>query len=373
MNFEALEKSPQVAPLLVRLYDTQNLYALADNKNSQDSRLELTTIMVDLLNVRLSPKESELITDVLLGLMKRAEQDLRAALSERISALDSVPLRIVLSLANDDVSVADPVLRQSPILQDLDLLYILHAKGVGHGRSIAQRKGLNETLINALIDTKDLEIAVNLSENDGIKLTEYAYKSLLAMSRSDARLARPLILREDLPAEIAREMYTFVSDELKKNLAKKFGKEAGFVIGFLDDVTQEMTDGNEIPEENVHDRLLAAARNLQRRGELKPHDMISTLRRGQIVTFMAQFSVYMDLPMETIKSMVRRDKGKGLAIACKAKDVSKADFVSLYLLTEKIRSSAKRVFSHQELSRIMTMYDEINLEDAVLMIKNFRH
>ena len=72
MAFEAFEKTPEVAPLLVRLYDTHNLYALAKDKESDGACSELTTIMTDLLSIKLSEKESELITDVLLALMKQA-------------------------------------------------------------------------------------------------------------------------------------------------------------------------------------------------------------------------------------------------------------------------------------------------------------
>ena len=175
MTFEVLEKSPEVAPLLVRLYDTHNLYSLAEDKGNEEACFELTTIMVDLLNIRLSDKESELITDVLLGLMKQAEKDLKAALADRLSTMDKVPLRMILSLANDEISIADPVLRNSPVLHDLDLIYILQSKGVVHGRSIAQRDGLSTTIINLLADTKDFQIAVNLANNDGAALTEHAF------------------------------------------------------------------------------------------------------------------------------------------------------------------------------------------------------
>lgn len=78
MAFDGLEKTPGVVPLLVRLYDTHNLYTLAGEKQISDACAELTTIMVDLLSIKLSDREKELIADVLLGLMKQAEKDLRA-------------------------------------------------------------------------------------------------------------------------------------------------------------------------------------------------------------------------------------------------------------------------------------------------------
>ena len=215
MTFDVLERTPEVAPLLVRLYDTHNLYSLAGDKDSKEARAELTTVMADLLSINLSQRESELITDVMLALIKQAEADLKAALAERLSIMDHVPLRVILGLANDEITVAEPILRKSPLLHDMDLLYILQAKGVEHGRVIACREGLSATIIDMLADTHDFQIAVNLSGNNGITLTEHAYRIFADMARESEMLARPLLSREDLPQEIAGRLYQFVGDELK--------------------------------------------------------------------------------------------------------------------------------------------------------------
>ena len=369
MSFDVLQNTPQVAPLLVRLYDTHNLYALAEDNASGDACAELTTIMVDLLNIRLSPKESELITDVLLALMKKAEADLKMALSERLSAMEHVPLRIILSLANDDVKIADPVLRKSPVLQDMDLMYILQAQGVGHGRSIALRGGLSAAIIDMLVDMHDRQISFNLSGNENICLTAHAFDEISDMAVKDRDMAQLLLMREDLPQDIAGKMYEFVSAELKNTLRARFGIGAEPAIAVLEDIALEIRN----PDRGPADELVAFAQNQMRRGELHVSTMIATLRRGQHATFLAQFSVYCGLPSTTVKAMVRQESGRGLAIACKAMDVTKADFVSLYLLTERFRSNVKRMVNHAELTRVMTMYDEINPEEARTILKNSRH
>lgn len=373
MAFEMLEKSPEVAPLLVRLYDTHNLYALAENKGNEEACYELTSIMVDLLSIRLSQRESELITDVLFALMKQAEKDLKVALAERLSAMDNVPLRIVLGLANEEITIADSVLRKSPVLHDLDLIYILQSKGVSHGRSIAQRQGLSSTIINMLADTQDFQIAVNLCGNDGASLTAHAYNIFSDMAKYSDVLARPLLARDDVPQDVAGKLYQFVGEELKKSLTERFGIGAGKVISSaINDISIEFAE-HDANKHDANETLLAHAHNQQRRGELKVHAMISTLRRAQFSTFLAQFSVFCGLSVEMTKAMIRQETGKGLAMACRALDVPKSDYISLFLLTERFRTSAKRVINHKELSRIMTMYDAINREEALRALANSRN
>ncbi len=371
MAFDGLEKTPGVAPLLVRLYDTHNLYTLAGEKQSQDARAELTTIMVDLLSIKLSDREKELIADVLLGLMKQAEKDLRAALSQRLAAIDTVPLRMVLGLANDEIDVADPMLRLSPVLQDQDLAYILQSKGVTHGRSIAKRKGLSADLINMLVDTKDFAIAVNLSSNDGVKLTEYAYKIYSDMARTNDDLARPLLSRSDLPRDIAGKLYQFVGAELKSMLKDRYGVQSRQIEDHIDDIVLEMAKPAEDVSAAAH--LMHMANLLDQRGELKIPVMVSNLRRGQNATFLAEFSVFTKLPVDQAKKVICEKTGRALATVCKALGVSKGDFVSLYLLTDRLRFHERKVINHKELSRIMLMFDEIHPEDAKMMLRNLRH
>jgi uncharacterized protein (DUF2336 family) len=372
MSFDILENSPEVAPLLVRLYDTHNLYNLAGDKDSDDARLELTTIMVDLLKADLSERESELITDVLFALIKKAERDLRMALAERLSTLNNIPLRMVLGLANDEIAVADSILRNSPVLHDMDLIYILQSKGVEHGRSIAHREGLSATMINMLADTKDFEIAVNLSGNDGITLTAHAYGIIADMAQAAPSLSEKLSSRNDLPKDIAARLYDFVGEELKKVLGARFGLDAAKAASVIDEISDEMRQQSDRIVE-AHERLMAHAMEMQRRGELRPSTMIAALRRSQPATFIAQFSVFCALPVETVRNMIKQNSGKGLAIACRAMEVGKADFVSIYLLTERMRTTAQRVITHKELSRIMTMFDEINVQEAKRILKNSRN
>ncbi len=372
MAFEMLQKSPQVAPLLVRLYDTHNLYTLAENKGDEGACFELATIMTDLLSIGLSEKESELITDVLLALMKQAEVDLRRALADRLAGMDNVPLRMILSLANDEIAVADPVLRESSVLHDLDLAYILQCKGVSHGRSIATRRGLSAAIIDMLANTEDFTIAVNLSNNDGVSLTQHAFRIFADMAAKDKLLAGPLLSREDLPQDIAGKLYEFAGEELKKSLQKRFGIGAEPAAAAIDSIVLELRE-HEIPKQAIADVLMAAAHNQQRHGELRVPVIIATLRRGQYSTFIAQFAVFCSLPADTAKAMMRQESGRGLALACKAMDVTKADFVSLFLLTDRFRSGGKRMVTHHELTRIMTMYDDIDADDARQILNNSKH
>ena len=102
MDLSFLDKSSSVTPLLVRLYDSHKLYSLAKDKKPL-ARAELTSAVSELLEMDLSPREGELIADVLIELMRQAEKDLCQALSEKLSVVDNVPLRLILQFSNDTI------------------------------------------------------------------------------------------------------------------------------------------------------------------------------------------------------------------------------------------------------------------------------
>lgn len=372
MAFELLQNTPGVAPLLVRLYDTHNLYSLAGDSSSKDAHFELTSVMIDLLNIPLSDRESELIADVLIGLMKKAETELKEALAERLSGMSSVPLRMILALANDDIKIADSVLRKSPLLHDMDLIYILQSKGVEHGRSIARREGIGGALVDMLADMRDVDIAVNLSNNERLLLTDHAYKVFTEMAIEHDVLARPLLMRADLPQHVAEKLYGFVNAELRKMLTLKMGMHSVFASAVLDEIAVEMIDAKIPDEYDMHKKLVMLARGQKRRGELKFAMILGSLRRGQYHTFAAQAAVFFELPMATMKAVLKQRGANSLAIACKAMDICKADFVSLYLLTERFRNRERRVIGHEELSHIMNLYDGINPDRARKMLNDSR-
>ena len=114
-------ETSRVAPLLVQLYDSHKLYALARDP-SDPARRELSGIILDLFQSDLSAREAELISDVLINLMRQIEIELRAAMAEKLARQRNIPLRVILFLAADEINVAEHVLRHSPVLNDLDLL-----------------------------------------------------------------------------------------------------------------------------------------------------------------------------------------------------------------------------------------------------------
>lgn len=369
MNFTMLDTNPHIAPLLVRLYDRHKLYGLAQRPDD-GARTELAAVMVDLLNIKLSPRETELITDVLVGLMRQAEVELRRALAERLAAMDGVPLRMVLHLANDEISVADPVLKHSPVLHDMDLIYIIKSNGAAHWRSIAQREQMSALIVNLLADTRDLDTAIHLTKNTSVSLTDHAVEIFADMARDSEKLAKPLLHRSEISPATARALYQFMGGELKSYINTHFDSAAE-VVSAVDELVLELM----VSEEREYfptRQMIHTAEVLRQKRLLSVTHMMDNLRHGMIASFISQFSTFHGLPPEKIHHALREKNGKAFAHICKALDITKADFMSIFLLTYKMRSHGERIVNQADLSGALIHFDKADPRACRDLIKGWR-
>ncbi len=364
MDLEFLDKSPRMTPLLVRLYDSQK------KQNTSDVSLsDLTSAVSDLFNMDLSRQEAELVADVTIQLLRQAEIDLRQALAERLSVMNNIPLRLILQMANDNIAVAGSVLSRSSVLSDLDLIYIIKAKGAAHWQAIAKRPAMSDQIINVLVDTGEEGTVQELLNNTDIRLTEYALDVVSDMACEDQKLAKPLLQREEVTEEIAKRLYENVGGALKTYILEHYDVEAS-VIDMVDEVVDELQNAAEesadfTPTKN----MLGDADRHKEKGLLTMKLMLSTLRRGQIASFIAQFSKFTSLEHDVVEGILKQTSGQGLAIACRAFDINKTDFISIFLLTNSMRHEGKMV-DLKDMTKAINYYTKIKPELAKDIIHN---
>ncbi len=362
MDLRIFEKSPDVAPILVRLYDNHRLYSLAKDETPL-ARAELTSAVVELLEKNLGPRERELISDVLISLMRQAEADLRQALSERLAVIDSVPLRVALHIANDEISVASPMLKSSGALSDLDLLYIIKGKGADYWRAIAARASLSDGVMNVLAETREPETALVLAKNEKIHLSRRTAEILGGMAEGSEELAKPLLMRTDLPEAVARHLYQYVGSELRQYIRDYFGIQDKAAMDAVNDVIFELADGNQKKQFMPTVQMNEAVEQMARNGRLNLHVIMETLQRGQFGTFLAMFSRHYKIPVRTVHEIMCEAGGKSLAVTCKALNLTKGDLSRIYMMTQRLRSE-DRIVDHNELLKALAAYDRVGQDQA---------
>ena len=374
MDIGLLERSETMKPLLVRLYDTHHIYSLAENQ-SPDARSKLSDIVSELLDVSVEAREKDLVADILLALIQQAEIQLRQELSEKIAALPNVPARLILNLAYDEISVAESVLRYSPVLETLDLMYILQSKPHDYARVIASRPDLPSQIIDELASIDDTLVHSVLAANDEIKLTVDAMKVLYVSAQKNESVAQPLIERADVPKTLVKKLYSFVGEHLKVLINDKYGLVGDDIDEVIDASVKTLSEPKPAPAPQnpfmpTRAMMDAEYAKSQLRSDRDGHmrnvmfnEMLGELRLKNYRLFVAKFSIFMGVSAKDTLEVLGQQYGHGLAILCRSHGVDRNDFIKLFLLSEHIRSNGQAM-QGITLNRALSYFDRMNTEFA---------
>src|SRR6266851_3317910 len=189
--------------------ESKILFELARDKTSQGRKVLLATVR-DLFLVRgdaLTDRERFLMNDILRNLIKEVEETVRRALADQLAQRQDAPRDVVLSLANDKIEVAYPILLQSQVLQDLELIEIIHHRTLEYQLAIAMRETVSETVSEALVATGGTDVIKALLENDGAQISQSTLEYLVEESQRVDTYHNPLLSRPELGSDLAQRMY----------------------------------------------------------------------------------------------------------------------------------------------------------------------
>jgi uncharacterized protein (DUF2336 family) len=350
-------KSGAINPVLAKLYLSHGIRAEAISTMSSEDRADLCDDVASLIEMAERPTDREMAADILLSLLHHAEKNLKEAISERLSVLDKAPLRLILQFINEEIDIAKPVLRKSPVLNDLDLLYIIQSRGSPFWQAIAQRQNLGENVIETLVDTKDIITAKNLVENNDVIFSDYALGRIVRLASETDILNECLIDRvQSLKGDFARRIYTYAGESLKSALIEKCGDLSQDVSQTLEDVLAEFTVAPP-PHFMPTASMLKAAELFMKEGKINRTLMLNTLKRGQIGSFIAQFSKFTQLPVPVVVGMLQQKSGRSLAIASKANGIDRNDFLVIFNFTRK--TMGEDYLSSADVAAALRDYDQI--------------
>ncbi|WP_024509598.1 DUF2336 domain-containing protein [Bradyrhizobium sp. ARR65] len=168
---------------------------------------------------RLRPSHVDLFDDILIDLVPYVETIMRAELSERFSLLGNAPRSLVGQFAREnEILVAGPVLRRSPVLDEEILLEVARLKGQGHLLAMAERHTLSADLTDVMVRRGDREVVRRTAGNAGAVFSENGFLELTKRAARDAVLTLTVGQRDDLPEQRLKELLAGSLDVIRRRL-----------------------------------------------------------------------------------------------------------------------------------------------------------
>ena len=351
--------------------EIESLIGLARQKSQAGKNSIFETIQGLFLQKKdtLSERERSLMGNILRQLIHDVEMSVRKDVASRLAKLDDVPRELVLALANDEIEVAQPLLIDCTVLHDADLIEIVRHRTQAHQLAIAMRKSLSEDVSQSLVDTGDVDVITKLIENGDARISESLMEYLVAESKHVDSFQNPLVSREDLPANLARKMYWWVSAAVRQHIVENFRVDPTEIDNSIEDVVENQIE-TDATSSDKPSKAARAAREIDKQGKLTEEFLVNLLKDGEVSLFEASFARATEMPIKLVRRMLYEPGGEGLAMACKAGGFSAEMFTSLYRLTRNA-STGQEPIDEREMVRLTDFYDCMRAASVQALVKRW--
>ncbi len=349
----------------------QELIELARRKTAE-SRRELIGNITDLFlaeAVRLSDRERSLMTGILRNLIATVEMEVREELAACLKKQSGAPAGLIVALADDDVEIARPILLQGPVLRDVDLIRAIKMRGREHWLAITVRPSLAAGVGDTMIATGDDDVIEGLLRDDDAELARHAREYLVAEAERLDRFQKPLLVRADLPPDLAARLCWWVSAALRRHIARDFAIDATL----LDDLVEQATLTVIVrdPASSIEDAARRLIEKLSTIAAIEPAVLIRLVRTGRIPAFIAGLAHHCEIPLALARRVTLEVDGESLAIFCRAAAISRDDLAGLYPLLQNAKEGGGQLPAAQ-LDSILAFYDGLTDSDARAAVTYWR-
>lgn len=287
---------------------------------------------------------------------------------------------IVATLACDELEIASPVLKHSPVLDVEDLVYLARHGGRQVRMLIASRDQLPAGVCETLAEGGEADVCRVMAMNHSAQLHPRDMARLLARFGGNSRLSEAIMARPDVPATLKREVMRKVSSSLHDFLLK--GKwltpqrARAVVLGAMETGTLNISmKASEADLEKL-------AHRLEKDGALTPTLVLRSACSGHMRFVETALSVMAHLPKKRVQSMVRGRGPFGIRAIFTKAGLPKRAFplfeIAMGTCQELIREQGGQVeenavFHRRVIERVLTRYRDIAESDADQLLHMLDH
>lgn len=203
------------------------------------ARLSLVQRLCEIVSwpeTRLPSYERQLAADILVGLLRTSNVDLRRRCAQGLVRVNDAPKALLRYLARDEISVALPLLENGAGFDDSDLIATARAGVAWHWLAIAKRRNLSEPVSDAILQTGDTAAIEALLRNQTARLSTQGVDLVVAKSRQAPQLPPLLVSRSELKPTQALVLFWWAGFEARLQILRRFAVDRHILIQELGEV-----------------------------------------------------------------------------------------------------------------------------------------
>jgi uncharacterized protein (DUF2336 family) len=324
---------------------------IQDSKISGSTKKQLRALtrITDLFvagSGRYSTQQAELFDEVFKTLVGVIETKTRIRLAQHLAASVDAPATLVRAFASDDdIAVAGPLLSQSTVLSESDLVVSASTQSQGHLYAIAQRQTLSEVLTDILIRRGECHVVHAVAKNAGARISDRSFGDLVLRSSNDGELALHVGSRRDIPRQYFLMLLETVSAAVCEKIIAANPQAADAVQGVVTEVVDEIN--LELRSKSSdHAKARKKVRRLKYWKELGETKVHSAARGQDFEQAVLALSVLARCPIEVVERAILNVNPGAVQVVAKAAGCSWATVKALLSMRAAGRRMSATDFDH---------------------------
>jgi len=334
----------------------------AATSGSTTRHVRALTRMTDLFlagSARYSKRQVELFDEIFKVLVEVIELKTRVKLAQRFAANPNTPRALARAFAaSDTAAVAAPMLSQSPVLAESDLVASADSQSQEHLYAIAQRESISEAVTDILIGRGEQRVIHAVAGNDGARISDDGFGRLVRLSGGDVKLALRVGTRRDIP----RHHFVRLLETASAAVCGKIIAANPTLADVVQGAVTEVTDGiNGEVRKACDDHVKAKFRikRLTEWKELKEADVHAAAKAQDFERTVAALSILASCPIEMAERAVLNANPGAVQVIAKVAACSWATVKALLLM-----QIADRRMSKLDLDRARVNFEELEWRTA---------
>jgi uncharacterized protein (DUF2336 family) len=282
------------------------------------------------------------LNDVFMSLIADAERDIRLLLAQKIAGEPWAPHALILTLVDDEIEIARPVIAQSAVLMDDDLIRLLSHATIDHQIEVARRPDLSTAVVQAVIDKGEADVLAALAANPRTDISPLAMTRLVRFSKRMAALRAPLARHPGLTSDLAGLLYGWVGETLRAGLVQRYSVAGSVLDGPLAQTVREVhatVSWDESDPDGVSERALTEQRmvqKLQSAGQLRAGLLVRALHEGKLTLFKTGLAALGGISFADISLATDADRPDQLGAICTAVGIDRSVFPTVLRLVRRL-------------------------------------
>jgi uncharacterized protein (DUF2336 family) len=297
--------------------------------------------------------------DVLTALAADIETKARIKLSQQLAKVAHAPANVIKSLAFDDeIAVAEPVLRWSEVLDDADLVSNASSKSQDHLQAISQRRELSESVTDILVERGNHRVVRSTAKNPGARFSDRGFGKLIARARADEALQLHVGTRRDIPRHHFLKLLETASAAVRAKIAAEHPRAADTVSEVVAAVATEMNE--EVRSMSVeHSRARTRIKRLCMTGQFSEAEVHAFARADNFERTAVALSVFGQFPIDLVERALLDESVDTVLVLTKAAGCCWSTTKSILRL-----SAAGRGMSVMDMDHAQASFDRLQVKTA---------